>query len=226
MSAVVAGTKAKLQNLFPNRIGDNKAFSTSYVESLIMAGFYDACERCNLVEGTERVALVDDTLVYDLAEPFIEVLSVELFDGSSRVGHLTAVTLDDLDKMDRTWRNSRGAEPEYYTLLSAPGIPETSTDAADGSRIQVWRPMSTAGDYEVWVNGIQTGTSATHVPGDVQRLCLVPYVMAHLKAVAAPDMAAYYMGKYLEGCEKVRGRFSHKYDAKTHGAYSTTGMGK
>lgn len=217
MSAVVAGTKAKLQNLLPGRIGSNNAFSDSYVEELIMAGFHEAAEACSLVVGTESVALANDTLVYDLAEPFIEITQVEWFDGSNRKGHLTCATLSDLDKMSRKWWDSTGAESEFYSLLSAPGIPETSTDAADGSRILVWRPVTDATDLSLLVTGFVCGTTTTPISEDVQRMCIVPYVLSHLNAVANPNMAAGYLAQFESGCDIVRGRFSHRYDEPTYG---------
>jgi len=225
VSAVVAGTKARLEKLLPGRIGDNKTFSTSYVESLILAGFYDVCERCNLLPSSEDVTLANDTLIYDLTEKFIEITSVEWVPGdTTRQGHLKAVTLSDLDKMSRKWRDDRGTRPEYYCLLSAPGIPETSTDAGDGSRIVIWRPLSTVDDDKIRVNGIISGTAATPVPDDVQRLCLVPYVLSHLKAVQNPQAASGYMAIFEQGCETVRGRFSHRYDEETHGPFTGIGL--
>ena len=227
MSAVVTGTKAKLEKLLPDMIGDNKTYSSAFVEELIMAGFYDVCERIELLPASEDVTLEADTLEYDLTGKFIEITSVEWVPGDvNREGHLKAVTLGDLDKMSRKWRDSRGSEPEYYSLLSAPGMPETSTDAGDGSRILIWRPLSSVSDDKLRVTGFIAGTTTTTTPEDVQRLCITPYVMSHLMAVRDPAKAQHYFGKFEEGCERVRGRFGHKYDETTHGAYSMTGMGK
>ncbi|HUV62946.1 MAG TPA: hypothetical protein VMW24_03555 [Sedimentisphaerales bacterium] len=212
MSAVVAGTKAKLQDLLPGRIGDNKAFSDSYVESLIMAGFNDVAERCELVRATETISMLDDTLVYDLDSSFINITSVAFLpDGGDEDGILTVATLDDLDRKSRKWRDDRGTRPEYYTLLSAPGIPETSTDAADGSQILVYRALSDATDAELRIYGVAVGGSTTNTSEDIQRMCLVPYTMAQLKAIADPRSAHGHYDKFLEGCEKVRARYGHKY---------------
>jgi len=213
MSAVVAGTKLKLQNLMPGMIGTNRTFSDSYVEDLIMAGFYEVIEKCDLLTVSQTISLGADTLTYDLSSKFIEVTSVEfLSDGTNVDGHLNAATHDDLDMMSCNWRDDRGTRPEHYVLLSAPGLMESESGvAADCAKIQIYRPMSAVTSEAVKVKGLGLGDSNTTVPEDVQRLCLVPYVMAHLKAVSDPQMAGGHMDRFLHGCDRVRGRFADRY---------------
>lgn len=207
MSAVVAGTKAKLQDLLPGRIGSNKAFTDSYVEDLIMAGFYDVVEKCDLLTVTDDITLANDTLWYDLDSSLIDISFVEFkSDGTNVDGHLTAATLSDLDRMSPNWRDDRGTRPEYYSLLSAPGV-------YSGSQILVYRPPSSVTAEIITVTGIGIGTTTTRVPDDVQRLCLVPYVLAHLKATE-PELAIKYYKMYQDGMDRVRGRFSHPYSER------------
>ena len=212
MSAVVSGTQAKLEALLPNKIGDNKTFTDAYVQELIMAGFYDVAEKTGVLTVTQAITLVADTLLYDLDSTFIDVGSVEFkSDGTNVDGHLTAVTLSDLDRMSRKWRDDRGTRPEYYSLLSAPGIPETSTGTADGSQILVWRPMSAVTTEIITVTGIGIGNTTTALPQDVQRLALVPYCLSHLKAQSDPQAAIRFRHMYEEGWKKIRSRFGHRY---------------
>ena len=212
MSAVVAGTKLKLQNLMPGMIGTNRTYSDSYVEDLIMAGFNEVAEKCDLLTSKVVIDLVADTLIYDLNKSFIDVHSVDFLpQGGDPDGTLTAVTLDDLDRMSRKWRDDRGTRPEFYTLLSVPGIPETESGVSDdGSKILIYRPMATVDDDQVQVVGTTVGVSATLAPEDIQRFCLVPYVMAHLKAVSQPSVAHKHYARFLNGCDRVRGRYGVK----------------
>ena len=212
MSAVVTGTQAKLEALLPNKIGDNKTFTDAYVQELIMAGFYDVAEKTGVLTVTQNISLTANTLLYDLDSTFIDVGSVEFkSDGTSTDGHLTAVTLSDLDRKSRKWRDDRGTRPEYSSLLSAPGIPETSTDAADGSQILVWRPMSSVSAEIITITGIGIGNTATSLPQDVQRLALVPYCLSHLKAQADPPAAVRFRHMYEEGWKRIRSRFGSRY---------------
>ena len=212
MSAVVTGTQAKLEALLPNKIGDNKTFTEAYVQDLIMAGFHDVAEKTGLLTVTQNISLVADTLLYDLNSTFIDVGSVEFKqDGSNVNGRLNAVTLSDLDRRSRKWRDDRGVRPEYYSLLSAPGVPETSTGTADGSQILIWRPMTTVSAEIITVTGIGVGNTSTSLPQDVQRLALVPYVLSHLKAASDPQAAVRFRHMYEEGWKRIRTRFGSRY---------------
>lgn len=217
MSAVVSGTKAKVQNLMPNMIGTNRTFSDAYVESVILAGWYAIAEKCGICTASQEIDLTDNTAEYDLDSKFIDITSVELrTDGATVDGNLDAVTLDDLDRFSRKWRDDRGTRPEFYTLLSAPGIPESTTDASDGSKILIHRPISSVTDQDIVVKGFALGVSvsqaaATLVPEDVQRLCLVPYTLAILKAVSAPGEAIRFMRMAWDGADRIKGRFMDKH---------------
>ena len=208
MSAVVAGTKLKVQNLMPGMIGTNRTFSDSYVNDIIMAGFNEVAEKCGLITDSVDISLVAGQLEYDLDSSLIDVRSVDFGpNGGDIDGSLTAVTLDDLDRMSCKWRDDRGTRPEYYTLLGAPGVPETSTGAGDGSKILIYRAMSSVDDDYVKVTGIKIGASGSLVPDDIQRMCLVPYTLAHLKAVKDPRMAQDYYMRFLQGCERIADRY-------------------
>ena len=216
MSAVVAGTLAKLDTLLPGRIGDNKAYTTSYVTDLIMAGFYEVADECGVLNVTQDISLTQDTLLYDLDSTFITVEYVEFkSDGSDVDGHLKPVTLRDIDLMSRKWRDDRGTRPEFYSLLSTPGTQNITTTG--GAQIQIWRPMSSVSAEIITVTGLGIGSSSTSMPDDIQRLCLVPYVMSHLKAVTAPQEAVKYYRMFEDGCDRVRGRYGHRYEESLNG---------
>jgi len=216
MSAVVAGTLAKLDTLLPGRIGDNKAYTTSYVTDLIMAGFYEVADKCGVLNVTQDITLTQDTLLYDLSSSFITVEYVEFkSDGSNVDGHLKPVTLRDLDLMSRKWRDDRGTRPEFYSLLSTPGT--QNLVSSGGAQIQIRRPMSSVDSEIITVTGLGIGDTSTNMPDDIQRLALVPYVMSHLKAVAAPQEAVSYYKMFKDGCDRVRGRYGHRYEEALNG---------
>ena len=216
MSAVVSGTKSKVQNLMPGMIGTNRTFTDSYVESVILAGWYSIAEKCGICHAVQYIDLTDNTAEYDLDHMFIDITSVEFrSDGSNIDGNLKAVTLDDLDRLSRKWRDDRGTRPEYYTLLSAPGIPESVADASDGSKILIHRPIASTSSEDIVVKGYAVGAAvssaaSTNVPEDVQRMCLVPYTMAHLKAVTDPGAAVKYMRMCQDGVDRIKGRFINR----------------
>jgi len=147
----------------------------------------------------QEIVLVADTLEYTLDSEFIEIVGVEFAsDGSTYDRYLKPATLDDLDSKTIGWRDSGGTRPDYYTLLSAPGCPE--------AKILIWRPMTSVDSQTINVIGFGVGTTTTTVPDDIQGKCHVPYVMALLKAKSAPEEAARWFGKYLDGCETIIGR--------------------
>lgn len=212
MSAVVSGVKAKLDLRLPGQIGTNKQWSDSYIESLCLAAAHAACERIGYQWVSEEISLVDDTHEYAVASKFIEIVTVEFaLDGSNYEQHLTPATLQELDAISRRWRLDRGQRPERYVLISAPGHQPSAVGGSNGSRIIVYRPLSTAGSSTIRLSGWGIGTASSNVPGDVQERVHVPYVMAVLKAPQDPGLAMRNYRKFVIECDKLRGRFQQPY---------------
>ena len=212
MSAVVSGVKAKLELRLPGQIGTNRQWSDTYIETLCLAAAHAACERIGFLWVSEEISLVDDTNEYALDSKFISVETVEFAtDGSSYEQHLKPATMQELDSISRRWRLDRGTRPERYVLLSAPGTDATSVGATDGSRIIIYRPLSSAGSSTIRVQGWGIGTASTKVPDDVQERVHVPYVMAVLRSQHDPAEALDYYRKFVSECDKVRGRFQQPY---------------
>ena len=212
MSAVGAGVLGKLQDLLPGQIGDNKAYSTAYVNAIILAAHYAVTERTETQFVSEDITLVADTLEYDLSSKFITVASVDFkSDGSIIDGSLTAATMDDFDRLSLSWRDDRGTRPEYYALLSAPGTRVTTAGVPD-SRIMIYRQMSAVTSEVITVNGIGMESDLLDsVPNDVQDYCVVPYCMSHLYANRDIKYAMGQYDKFVAGCVKMAGRYLNKF---------------
>lgn len=206
MSAVLSGVLEKLKDVMPADIGSNRRYSDSDVERYIMLADRVVRERTENRYHQQEITLVTDTLEYTLDSEFIDIVSVEFSDdGSTYQWRLNPVTLTDLDKMEVTWRDSGGARPNYYVVLSAPGTPT--------AKILVWRPLSSAGSQKIKVTGHGIGTTTSDVPDDVQGKCHVPYVMAMLKAEDEPREAAQWYAEFIDGCESVKARTKHRYSS-------------
>ena len=199
MSAIQAGVLEKVQDLLPNQIGTNRAWATTSVERHIMNADRLVRERTGNLYHQQEIILTNGTSEYALDTEFIDIVSVEFaIDGSTYDWYLKPVTLDDLDKINITWRDDGGTRPEAYTLLSTPGLPSC--------KIQVWRPITTVSAQTILVTGYGIGTTTTDCPDDIQNKCHVPHVMAVLLAKKDPKGAASWYQMYLEGCDEVRRR--------------------
>jgi len=210
MSLVVDGVMAKLQSYMPRQIGDNRRWSTAYVEGLIEAADNAIRERCELNVISVEYPLVTDQAVYDLTSSFISVTKVEFsLDGSTYTDYLTPVTLDDLDDFHYWWRKDTGIRPEHYSLLTVPGVPSTPASGSgtkgDPSRILIYRKMGAATSETIKVTGIGLPNAGFEVASEaVQSQCHVPYCLAIMKAVEDPALAGQYYNKFLDGCDIAR----------------------
>jgi hypothetical protein len=204
MSQVVSGVTQKLQDLLPGQIGTNLRWTTSDVERHIMLADRAVRERTGNLYHQQEITLANDTAEYTLDSEFIDIVSVEFAsDGSTYDDYLKPVTLDDLDKISLNWRDDGGTRPDYYAVLSAPGLPT--------AKILVYRKIATVDAQTIRVTGLGIGTSTTTVSDDVQQRCHVPYVMAILYAHENPRRSAELFGEFLGNCDEVRRRTLSKY---------------
>lgn len=212
MSAVVTSVLAKLQNRFPNQIGTNRQWSTSYVSSLILAAANAAEERIGMTWTSQVITLTNDTNDYALDSKFIEVVAVEFsLDGTTYQHALEACTFDDLDGITATWRDDTGERPYKYALFSTPGTQAVSVGEGHGCRIYLWRKMPVAGGAKVKVSGWGIDTAATNVPVDVQERVIMPYCMAVMRAEHDVREAALHYERFKEACDQIKGRFINAY---------------
>lgn len=213
MSAVISGVKQKLQDYLPNQIGSNARWSDAFIEGLIVAADNMARERTESLWVTQEIDLSDGVLEYDLDSKFISVVSVEFSsDGVTYDDHLKAVTFNDMDAMSYKWRDDTGTRPEYYSLLGAPGIGETSTDAGDGTKIIIYRPVATVGSEKIRINGYGVSPgSSTNVPDDVQYDVHVNYVMSFLMVPSDIKLASEFYDRFLAGCDRAKRRFVSEF---------------
>jgi len=203
MSQVVTGVQAKLENLYPGQIGDNRRWSTEYIESLITAADKAARDRCETLLIQQVIPLVADQAYYDLSSNFISIVSVEYSsDGTNYDDELRPVTYEDLDLRTQRWRDDTSTWPHEYALESAPGMPSN-----DASRIMVYRTMSAVTSQQIRVNGYGIGATTSNVPDDVQYAALVPYVRAMLSLPGDVQTASTFYKQFIEGCNKIRARF-------------------
>lgn len=204
MGELVSGVTQKLQDLLPGQIDANGRWTTTAVERHIMMADRAVRERLENRYHQQEIDLVADTAEYTLDSEFIDIVSVEYAaDGSTYDYYLSPVTFDDLDKLDIGWRDNGGSRPEYYTVISAPGLP--------AAKIHVYRPMTDVDSQTIRVTGIGLGATDTEVNDDIQAKCHVPYVMAILKATEDPKQAADWFRQYLDNCEEIRRRTRSRY---------------
>lgn len=205
MSQIVTGVTQKLQDLLPDQIGTNKRWDSTALERYIMLADRAVRERTeNNYATPQQISLIADTAAYDLSTDFIDVTTVEFIDSSSNVWYLKPATLSDFDRLNASWRDDGGVRPEWYTLLGAPGAPNT--------QIHVHRPMSSVTTEVIKVYGHQISSATTApVPDDIQRKAHVPYVMAILKAQEDPKEAAMWWGRFQAGCEEISRRTVSPY---------------
>ena len=207
-SQVQSGVLEKVQDLLPNQIGTNRAWATESVERHIMNADRLVRERTGNLYHQQEITLANATLEYALDTEFIDIVSVEFaIDGSTYDWYLRPITLDDLDKISLSWRDDGSARPEFYTLLSTPGLPSC--------KIQIYRPIATVGAQTILVTGLGIGTTTTTCPDDVQNKCHVPHVMSVLLAKKNPQEAASWFQQYVAGCEVVRRRTLSRHSKGT-----------
>lgn len=204
-SSLDAGTLAKLQALLPNRIGDNRTWSTGLVSNLITLAGYYMFEGLEMVHKSQEISLTDDDNEYTLSSYFITIERVEYSeDGTIYESELIASTLSGFDDHSETWRNDRGTRPDLYTLLSAPGRPAAS--------IVIYPAIATTGSRTIRVVGNGIGGNNTATQDDVQDKIVVPFVMAMLYSTDSDKVDLMYelMEDSHRGMEELRGRYRNE----------------
>jgi len=214
MSQIQSGTLEKLQDLIPDQIGDNRRWSTTLVNNLIMLAARAAWERIGFQHGEQEIDLVDDEPEYDLDPKFITVTRVEF----ASVGpegpapydydyYVDGGSFEDFDRVSRVWRVDRGVRPELYTLLSAPGSPN--------AKIHFYPALANATGLRIRVTGMVTAPLASEttqqVHDDVQDKFLVPYTTGLLYAREDPSYAAEQFAEAEQGGMELRGRYADEY---------------
>ena len=214
MSQVVTGVTAKLQTLLPGQVGVRWPSAT--VSVLAMAADAAFKQRVAQYVITQEISLQADTLVYDLDSDFIRITSVEFSsDGTNYDYYLKAATLEDLDKINLSWRDDRGTEPEFYYLLSCPGIYADSGGPDNGSQIHIYRPLSSVDSETIKVIGIGLGATTDYVDDATQDECHVNYCLSLMTAHEDVAMAQEYMNEFERGCQRARARYQNPYAETT-----------
>ena len=215
MSTVLSGVMAKVQAALPDQIGQNSRWDTTTVQSLIVAADRATKDLCEIHRGSVEISMVDDTISYDVATDFISIDKVEFsLDGTNYDWLLQPRSLVDLDRLSQSWRNDRSTRPDFYSLLSAPGVQEDSVGVVP-SQILLYPSLATAGSATLRITGVVIPVGLQIIngvaPEDVQSKCHVPYVLSVLYAVESPRRAAEYYAQFKQGCESVRNRFRAQY---------------
>ena len=215
MGLVESGVLAKLQAKLPNQIGSNARWETSIVTSLIQAADRAVRERIEVSQDTAVISFTDDKVEYDVPTNFITINKVEFsLDGTNYDWLLQPRSLSDLDTISYSWRTDRSARPDFYSLLSAPGV-LADASANVPSKIVIYPTLQTAGSATLRITGVVIpavgGSVAAYAPEDVQNKCHVPFVLACLYAVQEPTLAFEYYEKFKLGCDEMRNRFKSQY---------------
>ncbi len=191
-SDINTGTLAKLKEVVPHQIGDNRRWSEDIVNTLVTFVAGIAAERIGFVHVTTEIALIPDQLEYSLPTNFISVTRAEYNPDSADAREIMPATLRDFDNASGAWRNTRGLRPEQYALVGTPGSPDC---------VVYFQPVpSAAGDVKL--TGV--GTTSDEVMDDVQDKFLVPYVLSLLYAGDELDLTMDYYNEAMDGADDLR----------------------
>ena len=223
MSNVRTGVLAKLQARLPDQIGPNARWSQFLIEALTVAADRATRDLCEVHRDSYELTLSDDSIYADVPDHFISIDKVEFaLDGTNYDWLLQPMSMSDLDGVSHSWRTDRGARPDFYVLLSAPGIPddvETTPVDVVLSKLMFYPALNTVGSAKLRITGVVvpqnvgvvTPYNSIVMPEDVQSKCLIPYILSVLYATAEPARAAEEYQKFKLGCETVRNRFRSQY---------------
>ena len=219
MSNVLAGMIEKVKAKLPDQIGLNSRWTDDLLKSIIIAADRATRDLCEVHRLTTGIALTDDTISYDVPTNYISIDKVEFsLDGTNYDWLLQSRSMADLDTVSHTWRTDRSTRPDFYTLVSAPGVQANSDDYIP-SQLLVYPALTAAGSAKIRVTGVAVPTAGLYVhpfapavmPDDVQSKCMVPYVLSVLYATKSPARSAEEYRKFKSGCESVRNRFRSTY---------------
>ncbi len=213
MSNVITGTKAKVKARVPDQIGLNARWTEAFIESLIIAADRATRDLCEIQRQESVLSLSNDELSYDVPSFFISIDKVEFsLDGTNYDWLLQSRGMTDLDAISHSWRNDRSTRPDFYTLLSAPGVQKDSGSDSP-SKILLYPTLEAAGSAKIRLTGVAVPPlnlntyNSVVIPDDVQSKCLVPYVMSVLYATSSPELSLQEYKKFKSGCEALRNRF-------------------
>lgn len=224
MGLVLDGVRAKVQAALPDQIGTNTRWDTTTIDTLIKAVDRIVRERVEASHDTAVISLTDATVGYEIPVNFITITKVEFaLDGTNYDWLLQPRSLTDLDSISYTWRTDRSARPDFYSLLSAPGVLSDSGGSIP-SKIYLTPVPAVAGSATIRLSGLavpEVGDYTTaRVPDDVQVRCHVPLVLANLLAVQEPELAFQYYQRGREGIREMANRFKSQYkDRPARGSF-------
>lgn len=205
---VVSSVTSKVHKRAPQTAGGR---TDSLVRSYIHMADCAVREQGGTLWGSQDIDLRADAFYYILNTEAVAVHSVEyLQDGSTVDGILKPTTFDRLDRLTRSWKDSRGSRPEHYLLLGTPGV-------ESHARIMIWRPLSTVTTEKIRINYTKCladddSTFATMtVPEWVEDAVYVPFVLSLCWAQASPARAMRYWQDYLRGMDEVKAEYSDSY---------------
>ena len=222
MSNVRTGVLAKLQARLPDKIGPNAVWSQFLIESLTVMADRATRDLCEVHRDSYELTLSDDSIYADVPDHFISIDKVEFaLDGTNYDWLLQPMSMSDLDRVSHSWRTDRGARPDFYVLLSAPGIPDDVEPIPDVvlSKLMFYPALTTVGSAKLRITGVVVPKNIDELapyvsvvmPEDVQSKCHVPYILSVLYATSEPARAAEEYQKFKQGCETVRNRFRSQY---------------
>ncbi len=219
MSDVIAGALAKVKARVPDQIGLNSRWTESHVTNIIIAADRATRDLCEVHRLELPIVLTDDTISYGILSGFVSIDKVEFsLDGTNYDWLLQSRSLGDLDGISHSWRTDRSSRPDFYSLLSAPGVQsEDGLPANSPSQIVLYPGLATPSGARIKITGTYCPIPGTYASGlvmepeDVQSKCIVPFVLSVLYATADSNRSAEEYQKFKDGCEDVRNRFRSQY---------------
>jgi hypothetical protein len=207
VSALLTGVEDKVRRLLPNG-GDR--FTDTRLADYIRLADCAIRENAEIEWASTELDLVAGALYYPLPTDVIEVRSVEFSrDGSIYDSTLRPVTIEELDRCSLHWQDDTATEPEFYGLLSQPGI-------YNWSKLLLWKKMDVVTSETVRVNYVKSRAAAgdlaaVDVPDSVQYEVYVPFVMALCCAEFDVSEAEQRIAIYLANVPKVWSRYQNPY---------------
>ena len=184
-------------------------WSDAMIKQMVHLADLEIREQADMEWAEYEIELDPDTYWYNLPTDVIEVRSVMYSrDGLDFEDMLRPVTIDDIDRFHWKWRDDTGT-PEYYSLLSTPGI-------VSFSKILIWPALGSVSSEKINIHYLKcredvSDIASIDVPDRVIQNVYLPYVLGVLRANEDPAEAEMYMSEYRRGLLKVRGQYQHRF---------------
>lgn len=199
-SDLQTGSLAKIKEIVPNQIGENRRWSESLVNGLVALVAGVISDSVGFTHASTDFALIGNQSEYSLPTSYISITRVIFNNGLSDSYEIDPATFNDFDNVNMAWRNDRSSRPQMYTIEGTPG----STDA----QIVIYPCLATTDGSTFTIRGVAIGSG--DMMDDIQDKAIVPYVLAMLYAWEEIDKALMYWQEASEGVWELRSQYANE----------------